>query len=103
MTPDQAWLSKSSMLTTSPACSARHSSSRIVRSSTRAVSPSREIWPDAGLTHQAPMRSIVAVGRSIEGRLLPAVLGRRAALADYTTPRRNADCVPAGLLLSDAT
>src|SRR6266700_1042856 len=58
MTSDQTWLSKSSMLTTSPACSARHSSSRIVRTSTRAVSPSREIWPDIGLTHQAPMRSI---------------------------------------------
>src|SRR5712691_2292357 len=55
------------MLTTSLACPARHSSSRIVRSSRRAVSPSREIWPDFGLTHQSPMRSIVVVGRSIRG------------------------------------
>src|SRR6058998_3807713 len=53
------------MLTTSPACSARHISSRIVRTSTRQASPSREIWPDAGLTHQAPIRSVVLVWCSI--------------------------------------
>src|SRR5580658_5844826 len=56
------------MLTTSPACSARHNSSRIVRTSTRAVSPFREIWPEAGLTYQPPMRSIVVVGRSMQDR-----------------------------------
>jgi hypothetical protein len=66
------------MLTTSPACSARHSSSRIVRTSTRAVSPSREIWPDVGLTHQAPMRSIVAVGRSMQDRLLRAIFSSKS-------------------------
>ena len=65
------------MLTTSPECSARESSSRIVRTSTRAISPSREIWPDAGLTHQAPMRSITAVVRSMEGWLLPSVSNRK--------------------------
>ena len=74
MTSVQTWLSKSSMLTTSPACSARHSSSRIVRTSTRAVSPSLEICPDAGLTHQSPMRSFVAVGRSIQDWLLLSAL-----------------------------
>ena len=25
-------------------------------------SPFREIWPDAGLTHQSPMRSMPAIG-----------------------------------------
>src|SRR5208282_488742 len=54
------------MLTTSPARSARQRRSRIVRASGRAVSPSREIWPDAGLTHQSPMRSVVVVGRSMD-------------------------------------
>src|SRR5690349_13397394 len=52
------------MLTTSPECSARHTSNRIVRTSTRAVSPSREICPDAGLTHQLPTRSMVVGRRS---------------------------------------
>src|SRR5260221_9159206 len=45
------------MLTTSPWRSARHSSSRSVRTSRRAVSPSFEICPDAGSTRQSPMRS----------------------------------------------
>src|SRR5436190_18912064 len=57
------------MLTTSPARVARHTSSRIVRTSSRALCPSREIWPDVGLTHQSPMRSNDAVGRSMEGRV----------------------------------
>jgi hypothetical protein len=61
----------------------------MVRTSTRAVSPSREIWPDVGLTHQSPMRSFVAVGRSIEDWYYPlllkqAFLNRKAALANYT-------------------
>ncbi len=41
-----------------PAPSARHNSSRMVRASTRGVSPSREISPAVGSTHHAPMRSI---------------------------------------------
>src|SRR5580704_13616521 len=45
------------MLTTSPACSARQRSSRIVRASTLALCPSLEICPDAGSTHQSPTRS----------------------------------------------
>ena len=53
------------MLTTSPGRAARHCKSRIVRSSILAVSPSREIWPDAGSTHQTPMRSLVVDGRSM--------------------------------------
>src|ERR1700685_3948072 len=59
------------MLTTSPSCSARHSSSRIVRTSTRTVSPFCEISPEFELTHQAPMRSFLALGCSIRDRLLP--------------------------------
>src|SRR5213082_1771155 len=54
------------MLNTSPACSARQSSSRIVRTSTRAVSPSREISQDAGSTRQAPMRSNVVFELSMQ-------------------------------------
>jgi hypothetical protein len=70
------------MLTTSPACSARHSSKRMVRASTRAVSPSREISQELGLTHQEPIRSIVAVGRSMKNRLCRC--GRKPlGVADY--------------------
>ena len=57
------------MLTTSPARSARHSSSRIVRTSTRTLSPSRDISPDAGLTHHAPIRRRFEPGRSMRDRL----------------------------------
>src|SRR5438874_13139965 len=65
------------MLTTSPACSARHTSSRIVRTSRRTISPFREISPDAGLTFQSPTRSGVMAGvreytNTISVRLPPA-------------------------------
>jgi hypothetical protein len=52
------------MLTTSPGRAARHNSNRMVRDSSRAFSPSREIWPEVGSTHQEPMRSIVMIGGS---------------------------------------
>ena len=77
MTPDQTRLSKSSMLTTSPACSARHKSSRIARVSSRVVFPSREISPDAGLTHQEPIRSVVLDGRSMQVGWCPPVLDEK--------------------------
>src|SRR5579864_1686815 len=54
---------RSSMLTTSPTWRARQSSNRIVRASTRTLSPSREISPDDGLTHQSPMRSLGSIVR----------------------------------------
>jgi len=38
----------------------------MVRVSTRAVTPLREISPEFGSTHQSPMRSIVVVGRSMQ-------------------------------------
>src|SRR3569833_1541215 len=53
------------MLTTSPARSARYISSFNVRASTRTTSPSRDICPVRGSTHQAPTRSGMAVRRSI--------------------------------------
>src|SRR5258708_37707607 len=94
------------MLTTSPAFPARHNKSRIVRTSTRTVSPSREIWPDAGLMHQAPMRSIVEVGRCMQDRLLPFFLNRKrrsatiphrgATPAEYRPVLRRGDSTPAG-------
>src|SRR3954470_22959981 len=62
------------MLTTSPACAARHSNNRIARSSTRAVSPLREICPAAGLTHHAPTRNLVVSDCSMP-RLTPSNAG----------------------------
>ena len=70
-----------------------------MRASNLAVSPSREICPDAGLTHQSPMRSVVEVGRSMRDRGgWPLQWNREATVADYTSLRRSAD-----LLLRDAT
>jgi len=46
------------MLTTSPARSARHMSSFVVRASTRTISPSRKIWPDLGSTHQTSLPTV---------------------------------------------
>src|SRR6266849_3357756 len=76
------------MLTTSPACSARQSNSRIVRTSTRAVSPSFEIWQDVGSTHQAPMRSMfersMQVFRTIQG--VSGLAQDSSISAAYRTP-----------------
>ena len=69
-----------------------------MRASNLAVSPSREICPDAGLTHQSPMRSVVEVGRTMQDRGgWPLQLNGEATVADYTSLRRSAD-----LLSSDA-
>ena len=49
---------RSSMLTTSPARSARHMSSFVVRASTRTISPFRKIWPDLGSTHETRLPTV---------------------------------------------
>jgi hypothetical protein len=64
VTPAQTLFSSSSMLTSSPACSARYNSSRSDRASSRAVSPSLEIWSELELTVQSPMRTSVVLGVS---------------------------------------
>ena len=63
-----------------------------MRASNLAVSPSREICPDAGLTHQSPIRSVVEVGRTMGDRGgWPLPLNREATVADYTPLRTSAD------------
>src|SRR5579864_7950948 len=67
------------MLTTSPACSARQSSSRMVRKSMRVVSPAREISLEAGLTYHSPMRSEVTLERSMAaGTIVGVRIGKGA-------------------------
>src|ERR1700730_13669955 len=61
------------MLTTAPARSARQTSSRIVRSSNRTVSPSREISPDAGFADHAPILIVFAVTAPIPESILPGL------------------------------
>lgn len=57
-----------------------------MRASTLAVSPSREISPEVGLTHQAPMRSVVGVGRSIGQRVLSSVFEKGSGARELYQP-----------------
>jgi hypothetical protein len=55
-------------------------SNRIVRASARAVSPSREILKDAGLTRHSPIRSGVVAGRSMLADYINALPSSRELL-----------------------
>src|SRR5947209_12272 len=71
------------MLTTSPACSARHISKSMVRDSNRTVSPSLEISPVAEFTRQAPTRRIGFAGAFMQDHLLTD----KTAGADFINTR----------------
>src|SRR5262249_51809866 len=65
-------------LTTSPARSARHTSTRIVRGSSLAVVPSREISSRVGSTRQGPIRKAtvptIFTGGSRQTTELPSII-----------------------------
>jgi hypothetical protein len=69
----------------------------MVRASTCVVSSSREIWPVVRSTHQAPMRSSVVVGLSMQDRGINLCLRVESRLYRYgenrwPSSRRSVDC-----------